>query len=137
MQILHLIQVLLFTEVVYGKKVDIKMILGDLGPTSKEEFGLKSVNIFLIQLSIGQNLKVMMPDSYNPSFLPYWKRNSATGEITGYLVDLLQELSKSVGFNYTLEDSSNFTTYEALGKMTKTNPEKTLRLFYCSKRSCF
>ena len=60
-----------------------------------------------------------MPDSVNPSFLPYWKRNSDTGEITGYLVDLLEELSRSVGFNYTLEDSSNFTTYDALGEMTK------------------
>ena len=68
-----------------------------------------------------------MPDSYNPSFLPYWKRNSVTGEMTGYFVDLLEELSRSVGFNYTLEDSSNFTTYDALGKMTKTYPEKNTK----------
>ena len=94
MQFLHLFQVVVLTEVVYGKKVDIKMI-------------------------VGQNLKVVMPDSVNPSFLPYWKRNSDTGEITGYLVDLLEELSRSVGFNYTLEDSSEFATYDSLGKMTK------------------
>ena len=81
--------------------------------------GCKSLEIFLNKLSIGQNLKVVMPDSYNPSFLPYWKRSSDTGEITGYLVDLLEEISRSVGFNYTLEDSSNFKSYESLGKMTK------------------
>ena len=86
--------------------------------------GCKSLEIFLNKLSIGQNVKVVMPDSYNPSFLPYWNRDIETGEITGYFVDLLEELSRSVGFNYTLEDSSNFTTYDALGKMTKTNPEK-------------
>ena len=60
-----------------------------------------------------------MPDSCYPSFLPYWKRNNDTGEITGYFVDFLEELSRSVGFNYTLEDSSEFTTYGSLGKMTK------------------
>ena len=101
MKFLHLFQVLVFNEIVYGKKVDI------------------TIKIFLIQLSIGQNLKVVMPDSYNPSFLPYWKRNIDTGEITGYFVDLLEELSRSVGFNYTLEDSSNFKSYESLGKMSK------------------
>ena len=61
----------------------------------------------------------MMPDSCNPSFLPYWNRDIDTGEITGYFVDLLEELSRSVGFNYTLEDSSEFTHYDSLGKMTK------------------
>ena len=60
-----------------------------------------------------------MPDSYNPSFLPYWNRDIDTGEITGYFVDLLEELSRSVGFNYTLEDSSEYATYDSLGKMTK------------------
>ena len=69
--------------------------------------------------SIGQHLKVVMPDNCNPSYLPFWKRNIDTGEITGYFVDLLEELSRSVGFNYTLEDSSNFKSYDSLGKMTK------------------
>ena len=68
--------------------------------------------------SIGQHLKVVMPDSCTPSYLPFWKRNIDTGEITGYLVDLLEELSRSVGFNYTIEDSSAFSTYNSLGKMT-------------------
>ena len=43
-----------------------------------------------------------MPDHCNPSFLPYWKRNIVTGEIIGYYVDLLQELSRYAGFNYTI-----------------------------------
>ena len=76
-----------------------------------------------------------MPDSVNPSFLPYWKRNSDTGEITGYLVDLLEELSRSEGFNYTLEDSSEFVTYDSLGKMTKKflKNNKTVKvMFLCS-----
>ena len=59
-----------------------------------------------------------MPDHCNPSFLPYWKRNNVTGEIIGYYVDLLQELSKYAGFNYTIKDSSEFPTYGSLGKMT-------------------
>ena len=58
-----------------------------------------------------------MPDSCNPNYLPYWNRNNVTGETVGYYVDLLKELSRSVGFNYTLEDSSEFTTYDSLGKM--------------------
>ena len=76
-----------------------------------------------------------MPDSCNPSYLPYWKRNSDTGEITGYFVDLLEELSRSVGFNYTLEDSSEFVTYDSLGKMTKKflKNNKTVKvMFLCS-----
>ena len=59
-----------------------------------------------------------MPDHYNPNRLPYWQRNSVTGEIIGYYVDLLQELSRYAGFNYTLEDSRDFSTYGSLGKMT-------------------
>ena len=66
-----------------------------------------------------------MPDHYNPSRLPYWLRNSVTGEIIGYYVDLLQELSRYAGFNYTLEDSSEFSTYGSLGKMA-IKPERTL-----------
>ena len=63
-----------------------------------------------------------MPDHCNPSFLPYWKRNSVTGEIIGYYVDLLQELSRYAGLNYTIKDSSDFTTYDSLGKNDK--PQK-------------
>ena len=66
-----------------------------------------------------------MPDHYNPNRLPYWQRNSVTGEIIGYYVDLLQELSRYAGFNYTLEDSSEFSTYGSLGKMT-IKPEKII-----------
>ena len=62
-----------------------------------------------------------MPDHYDPNRLPYWQRNSVTGEIIGYYVDLLQELSRYAGFNYSLEDSSEFSTYGSLGKMTKKN----------------
>ena len=79
--------------------------------------------------SIGQHLKVVMPDNCNPSYLPFWKRNIDTGEITGYLVDLLEELSRSVGFNYTLEDSSNFKSYDSLGKMTKKLLKNTKTVF--------
>ena len=66
-----------------------------------------------------------MPDHYNPNCLPYWQRNSVTREIIGYYVDLLQELSRYAGFNYTLEDSSEFYTYGSLGKMA-IKPERTL-----------
>ena len=66
-----------------------------------------------------------MPDHYNPNRLPYWQRNSVTGEIIGYYVDLLQELSRYAGFNYTLGDSSEFSTYGSLGKMT-IKPEKII-----------
>ena len=66
-----------------------------------------------------------MPDHYNPNRLPYWQRNSVTGEIIGYYVDLLQELSRYAGFNYTLEDSSDFSTYGSLGKIT-IKPERII-----------
>ena len=60
----------------------------------------------------------MMPDQPAPNYLPFWTRNNDTGEIIGFYVDLLEELSRSVGFNYTIEDSSAFPTYNSLGKMT-------------------
>ena len=66
----------------------------------------------------------MMLDYAVPNYLPYWKRNSDTGEIIGYYVDLLEELSRSVGFNYTIEDSSEFQTYDSLGKIAKLNISK-------------
>ena len=66
-----------------------------------------------------------MPDQPLPNYLPFWKRNNDTGEIIGFYVDLLEELSRSVGFNYTIEDSSAFSTYGSLGKMTKTILTKT------------
>ena len=68
-----------------------------------------------------------MPDHCypNPSQLPYWQRNSVTGEIIGYYVDLLQEISRYAVFNYTLETSSEFSTYGSLGKMT-IKPEKII-----------
>ncbi len=66
----------------------------------------------------------MMLDYAVPNYLPYWKRNSDTGEIIGYYVDLLEELSRSVGFNYTIEDSSEFQTYESLGIIAKLNISK-------------
>ena len=80
---------------------------------------LNLAKIVINPISIGQHLKVMMPDQPAPNYLPFWKRNNDTGEIIGYYVDLLEELSRSVGFNYTIEDSSAFSTYDALGKMTK------------------
>ena len=58
-----------------------------------------------------------MPDHTFPSYLPYWKRNIETGEIFGYYVDLLHELSRYAGFNFTLKDSSEFLTYDSLGKI--------------------
>ena len=116
MQFLLLI---LVTEVVYGEKVKNEMIVGHLGLQFTLGLGILAEVCQNIFDSLGQHLKVMMPDSCIPSYLPYWNRNSDTGEITGYLVDLLEEISKSVGFNYTLEDSSEFVTYHSLGKMTK------------------
>ena len=62
-----------------------------------------------------------MPDQPLPNYLPFWKRNNDTGEIIGFYVDLLEELSISVGFNYTIEDSSAFSSYDSLGKMKTEN----------------
>ena len=45
----------------------------------------------------------MMPTFLKPDFAPYWMKNNRTGQLTGFMVDLMKELFKNMDLNYTLE----------------------------------
>ena len=55
-----------------------------------------------------------MPDKDNP---PLWIRNNETGEVSGFMIDILEELFKVVKLNYTIS-FQKAGSYNELGKLS-------------------
>ena len=55
-----------------------------------------------------------MPDKDNP---PLWIRNNVTGEVSGFMIDILEELFKVVKLNYTIS-FPKAGSYNELGKLS-------------------
>ena len=62
-------------------------------------------------------VRVMIPMNNDIGNAPFWMRNNQTGQLSGFFVDLLQELFRSMELNFTLENKINYEpTYDNLGK---------------------
>ena len=58
--------------------------------------------------SLGKDVRVVLPDSANTNYPPFWTKNNITGELTGYFVDIMREIFRHTGMTYTMVDNSNY-----------------------------
>ena len=64
-----------------------------------------------------EEVRVMIPMNNDNGNAPFWMRNNQTGQLSGFFVDLLHELFRSMELNFTLENKINYEpTYDNLGK---------------------
>ena len=64
-----------------------------------------------------EEVRVMIPMNNDNGNAPFWMRNNQTGQLSGFFVDLLHELFRSMQLNFTLENKINYEpTYDNLGK---------------------
>ena len=56
-----------------------------------------------------------IPNDEIPTLSPYWITDNKTSELTGFVIDYLEEIFMEIGKNYTIDKNIKYDSYNSRG----------------------